>query len=596
MKRILSLTLIALGAFCVSATTPRWAGHALEVATRQSADMFARVDSTGRLPRSIQRGLQSPEDWTAGFFPGTLWNLYRYTGDSIWAARARKATALMDGQQFNALDHDIGFKMYCSFGTGYNITGDKSYEPVLYRSAKTLASRFSPATGLIMSWEPDKSRDWQFPVIIDNMMNLELLMEVSKMCGDSTLRHIAVSHADKTMRCQYRDDMSCPHVVDYDAKTGEVRKFDWNNGSDDTANSTWARGQAWGLYGFTMMYRETGDRKYLAHAERIADFLLSHPGMPADMIPYWDYTGAERSTMRDAAAAAVMASALVELSAYSLDGDRYLKAAEKQLQSLASPDYIAEPGTNHSFIIRHATGNYLRNSELDGALSYADYYFVEGLLRYLDRMAGRQLYHIGRRYDWWVEAHSPETEITKADNMIDIVTPKGLTMWYDRRLTGNYTISYDACVVMKGGKHDRLSDLNCFWGASDPDNPHDLYANGTWRQGFFPNYKTLHLFYVGYGGNHNRTTRFRKYYGGGPDADDAVARPVIGEYTDADHLLKANKWYHITISVKDGTTSYSVDGETLFSRSIAPGECDGYFGLRLLQNHVLINNLKITDK
>lgn len=370
---------------------PEWVQHAFSVAAQQSEKMYETVESTSRLPRSIQKGMVAPADWTAGFFPGTLWYLYAYTGEEVWRRRAETATALLEGEQFNAFDHDIGFKMYCSYGNGLQLTGNPAYEQIIFRSAKTLSSRYCYKTGLIMSWEPDQSRDWQFPVIIDNMMNLELMMEAYKMSGDTTLRHIAVSHADKTMKCQYRENMSCPHVVDYDAETGAVRKFDWNNGSDDVSLSTWARGQSWGLYGFTMMYRQTGDETYLSHAERIADFLLSHPGMPADMIPYWDYTGPERSTMRDASAAAIMASALMELSCYSANGRKYFDAGEKQLKSLASPAYLAKPGTHKNFILMHATGNYLRNSELDAALSYADYYFTEGLLRYIRLTNGQDI-------------------------------------------------------------------------------------------------------------------------------------------------------------------------------------------------------------
>ena len=307
---------------------PAWVANAFTVAQTQSEAMYNEVMKTGLLPRSIQRGLQPKTDWTAGFFPGTLWYLYTYTGEvsqenvltqkqrrrrsdvpaseDTCKTRAEKASALMEGEQNNAFDHDIGFKMYSCFGNGYLLTGNKAYRHIIFRSAKTLTSRYSYKTGLIMSWEPDVKRDWLFPVIIDNMINLELLMEAYKMSGDTTLRHIAVSHADKTMKYHYRKNMSCPHVVDYEPETGAMRKYDWNNGSDDTANSTWSRGQSWGLYGFTMMYRETGDRKYLQHAEKIADFLLSHPNMPEDMIPYWDYSAPERSKMRDASAAAVI--------------------------------------------------------------------------------------------------------------------------------------------------------------------------------------------------------------------------------------------------------------------------------------------------
>lgn len=403
-KNILLLALTLLG--CQSNLTawqmhplqvkevPAWVANAFTVAQTQSKAMYNEVMKTGLLPRSIQRGLQPQTDWTAGFFPGTLWYLYTYTGEDTWKTRAEKTTALMEGEQNNAFDHDIGFKMYSCYGNGYLLTGNKTYRHIIFRSAKTLTSRYSYKTGLIMSWEPDAKRDWLFPVIIDNMINLELLMKAYKMSGDTTLRHIAVSHADKTMKYHYREDMSCPHVVDYEPETGAMRKYDWNNGSDDTTNSAWSRGQSWGLYGFTMMYRETGDRKYLQHAEKIADFLLSHPNMPEDMIPYWDYSNPERSKIRDASAAAIMASALMELSTYSAQGKKYFEAGEKQLKSLSSPVYLAKPGTHKNFILMHATGNLLRNSELDGALSYADYYYMEGLLRYLKLLNGKELYKV----------------------------------------------------------------------------------------------------------------------------------------------------------------------------------------------------------
>lgn len=373
---------------------PTWVTNAFAAAQVQSEAMYKEVMKTGLLPRSIQRGLQPKTDWTAGFFPGTLWHLYTYTGNNTWKKRAEKVTALMEGEQNNAFDHDIGFKMYSCYGNGYLLTGNEDYRHIIFRSAKTLTSRYSYKTGLIMSWEPNKKRNWLFPVIIDNMLNLEILMEAYKISGDTTLKHIAVSHADKTMMYHYRKNMSCPHVVDYEPETGAVRKYDWNNGSDDTTNSTWSRGQSWGLYGFTMMYRETGNRKYLQHAEKIADFLLNHPNMPEDMIPYWDYSAPQRSKMRDASAAAIMASALMELSTYSNQGEKYFDAGEKQLKNLSSSIYLAKPGTHKNFILMHATGNFLRNSELDGALSYADYYYIEGLLRYLQLLNGKELYKV----------------------------------------------------------------------------------------------------------------------------------------------------------------------------------------------------------
>ncbi|WP_195476668.1 DUF6250 domain-containing protein [Bacteroides finegoldii] len=194
---------------------------------------------------------------------------------------------------------------------------------------------------------------------------------------------------------------------------------------------------------------------------------------------------------------------------------------------------------------------------------------------------------------WTVEDHSAKMRIEVAGDTLDITAPKGFTMWYNHRLTGDYEISYRVKMLMQGGKNDRLSDLNCFWGANDPEHPGNLYARSAWRNGIFPNYRSLDLFYVGYGGNYNTTTRFRRYYGGTYDMEDPRVRPVIKEYKDPEHLLKPNKWYHIRICVKNGVTMYSVDGEELFTYNIRPGECDGQFGLRLLNNHVLFTDFQI---
>ena len=195
--------------------------------------------------------------------------------------------------------------------------------------------------------------------------------------------------------------------------------------------------------------------------------------------------------------------------------------------------------------------------------------------------------------DWKVEDHSDRMRVEVAGDALDITSPMGLTLWYDHRLTGNYEITYSVKMLMQGGMNDRLSDLNCFWSANDPKHPDDLYARAAWRKGIFKNYNTLNLFYVGYGGNYNSTTRFRQYLGGMHDLSDPKVRPVIKEYTDSEHLLKPNKWYHIRIRVENGVTTYSVNGEELFRYKIKTGEGDGHFGLRLLENHVLFTGFRV---
>lgn len=175
----------------------------------------------------------------------------------------------------------------------------------------------------------------------------------------------------------------------------------------------------------------------------------------------------------------------------------------------------------------------------------------------------------------------------------EITAPGGLTLWYGKRLSGPYEIRYSVCVVMRGGEYDRLSDLNCFWAANDPQHPADLFARSSWRDGQFRNYNTLDLFYVGYGGNHNTTTRFRRYHGEYAGAGEAQNKPVLREYADAPHLLEANRWYTVVIRVEEGRTSYSVNGEELFAYPLTPGLGDGHFGLRLLENRVLFTGFRV---
>jgi len=327
---------------------------------------------------SMQLKLVPSRDWTSGFFPGELWLLYEYTGKNEWKKQAQVFTANIEREKTNAGTHDMGFKVYCSFGQGYRLTKDAHYKEVIIQSAKTLSTRFNAKSGVIRSWDHHKEQ-WDFPVIIDNMMNLELLFEATKLSGDPSFYKIAIAHANTTIKNHFRDDYSSYHVVDYDTATGQIRKKQTAQGYAD--ESAWARGQAWGLYGFTLCYRETKDKKYLEQAEHIASFMLNHPNLPKDLVPYWDFNAPNiPNEPRDASAAAVMAAALYELSTYSKKKNEYRKAADKIIENLTN--YYRSPvGENKGFILLHSTGSKPANSEVDVPLIYADYYYLEALLR-----------------------------------------------------------------------------------------------------------------------------------------------------------------------------------------------------------------------
>jgi len=315
--------------------------------------------------------------WVSGFLPGTLWYMYEYTADEFWAEHARRHTEILSDIQYLTKHHDVGFMVYCSYGNGLRLKGIEEYKDVIVNTAKSLCTRFQPGAGIIKSWE--SSKNWTCPVIIDNMMNLELLFAATEMTGDSTYFKVAVSHADKTIANHFRPDYSTWHMVDYNPETGEViRKRTVQGYSDDSA---WSRGQSWGLYGYTMAYRFTSYQRYLDQACHIADFLISHPNLPKDGVPFWDYNAPDiPDAPRDAAAAAVMASGLYELYSFTKK-TKYKAQADKILSSLSSPAYTAEPGTNHGFILMHSVTSFPANVDIDKPLNYTDYYYLEALLR-----------------------------------------------------------------------------------------------------------------------------------------------------------------------------------------------------------------------
>ena len=318
--------------------------------------------------------------WTSGFYPGSLLYLYEYSKDASLLNESNRIQKILEKEQFNKGTHDLGFMMYCSFGNANRLQHTNEKDQILLNSAKSLSTRFNAGAAVIKSWDHGT---WKYPVIIDNMMNLELLFWATKFSGDSSFYKIAVTHANSTMKNHYRPDYSSWHVVDYDVNNGSVISKKTHQGYAD--NSAWARGQAWGLYGYVVMYRSTKDVRFLNFANNIAKFITTHPSLPADNIPFWDYNTPEiPATYRDASAAAITASALLELSKYVDEKKKqsYIAFSEKVIRSLATKTYTAPIGENGGFILKHSTGHLPGNSEVDVPLTYADYYFIEAMMRY----------------------------------------------------------------------------------------------------------------------------------------------------------------------------------------------------------------------
>ncbi len=359
-------------------------------ASKQSELMLKASPDITKFPQSINPDgsfkTMTSDWWCSGFFGGSLWYLYEYTKNEKWKNEAHRWTMAVEKEKYNTTIHDLGFMLYCPFGNGYRLTKNEAYLEPLLTGAKSLATRFHPEYGVIKSWDGfGENGMYTYPVIIDNMMNLEFLFWAAKQSGNKEFYNICVSHADSTMKNHFRPDYSSYHVVCY-APGGKVLAKKTHQGYAD--GSAWSRGQGWGLYGYTTMYRETKDAKYLVQAEKIADFILNHPNLPADKIPYWDFNAPGiPNEERDASAGALIASALLELQGYlPKKSAEYRKAAEAMLVSLSSPAYKAKLGKNHNFILMHSVGAKPFKSEVDAPLVYADYYYLEALLRY-DRLA-----------------------------------------------------------------------------------------------------------------------------------------------------------------------------------------------------------------
>lgn len=391
---ILLFSLVLLANSCRNTETgnsPDFISENSKFAAEQYGLQTNLIEESGTVlnPKTIINGkirYIKPQEWTSGFFPGSMWYLYELTGDDKWRVLGTKYTEALDTVKYLTWHHDVGFMIGCSFGNALRLSGNENYKDVIIHAAQSLSTRFRPVAGIIQSWNVNAGwqaeRGWECPVIIDNMMNLELLFHATRYTGDSSFYHLAVTHADKTIEHHFRPDYSTWHVIDYSLTDGSVRNKHTAQGY--AHESTWSRGQAWAIYGFTATYRETGNSKYLEQAEKAFEFVANHPNLPVDGVPYWDFNAPGiPDALRDASSAAIIASALYEMSTYSRP-EYYKEWADKIMTTLGSPAFRANLGENGNFILKHSVGSIPHNSEIDVPLNYADYYFLEALKRKKD--------------------------------------------------------------------------------------------------------------------------------------------------------------------------------------------------------------------
>lgn len=319
------------------------------------------------------------EEWCGGFWPGVLWYDYEYTQDPEIREQAERFTASLEFlSKMPAYDHDLGFLIYCSYGNAYRLTGKEEYKQVILHTAAAAAALYRPQVGTMLSWPRNVGMFGGHNTIMDNMINLEMLFWAAKNGGDPRLYDIAVSHANKTMKYHFRPDYTSYHVAVYDTLTGDFIKGVTHQGYAD--NSLWARGQAWAIYGYTVVYRETGDPRYLDFVQKVADVYLER--LPEDYVPYWDFDDPSiPNAPRDASSAAIVASALLELSTYlpASRGRMYQEAAEAMLATLGTDKYRS--GRSKPSFLLHSVGHWPAGSEIDAAIIYADYYYIEALIR-----------------------------------------------------------------------------------------------------------------------------------------------------------------------------------------------------------------------
>ncbi len=411
-KIIIAFALLLTMAASAKPKQADWIKHAIDVSSQQLLSAAQRVAHTDSFPRSIWRGydvnflerqleaktdsfkrtlvelpgsnklntlrLCDVYDWTSGFFPGSLWYAYKLTGNKALKKQAIAYTEKLNPVRYYKKTHDLGFMIDCSYGNALRLSPNDTIKAVIVETADNLSGRFDERIGCIRSWD---FGTWNFPVIIDNMMNLKLLFEATNLTGNQKYYDVAVKHALTTMKHHFRPDFTTYHVISYNDDGSVEQKCTFQGKADD---SSWARGQAWAVYGYTDCYMATKNPVFLQQAINIANMIMKRV-KTADCIPYWDYDApVTKETPRDVSAAAITASAMFELCKVAGKGNPYFKYGETILKNLSSPAYLAQPGTNEGFVLMHSVGSLPNGSEVDTPINYADYYYLEALDRYIN--------------------------------------------------------------------------------------------------------------------------------------------------------------------------------------------------------------------
>lgn len=278
----------------------------------------------------------------------------------------------------------ILFLIFCSYGKGYEVNHSQKYKDVILASADSLATLFNPIVGTILSWPREvEPRNWPHNTIMDNMMNLDMMFWAAKNGGNKLLYDLAVTHAKTTMKNHFRPDGSCYHVAVYDTINGDLIKGVTHQGYAD--HSMWARGQSWAIYGYTMVYRYTHNKVFLDFAQKVTDIYIKRLKETSDdLVPLWDMDdprGVKGGAPKDASAACVVADALLELQQYvgGEKGEEYKQFALQSLAQLSTDRY--QSGKKNVAFLMHSTGHHPAGSEIDASIIYADYYYLEALMR-----------------------------------------------------------------------------------------------------------------------------------------------------------------------------------------------------------------------